>query len=142
MAEVELTVSDEVAAPAEAVWALVRDFGGLMNWSPGIEKCEVEGEGLGAVRTLAMAGGLALREKLEAFDDAERSFSYSIVEPSALPFTGYLARFHVRPLGGDRCRIDWSGRCTPRDGATADQARSILGAVYGGGIKAIKKRLE
>ncbi|MGH0035225.1 MAG: SRPBCC family protein [Myxococcota bacterium] len=138
--ELEVSVSDEVGASADAVWQLVRDFGDIARWSPGIEKCELEGEGLGAVRTLAM-GALTLQEKLEAFDDEARSFSYSIVEPTPLPLTGYLSTLQVTPLGDDRCRVDWSGRFTPAEGTPDDQVRGLITGVYSGGIKAIQKSL-
>ncbi len=142
MGEIEVKVTDEVAASADAVWQLVRGFGDVKSWSPAIEKCEVEGEGIGAVRTLTMPGGLALQERLEAFDDAARSFSYSIVEPAPLPMSGYLATFEITELGDDRCRIDWASRFTPAEGTTEDQARGMVQGIYSGGIKAIKKNLE
>jgi hypothetical protein len=134
-------VSDEIAASADAVWRVVRDFGGLTRWSPGIEKCEVEGDGVGAVRTLSMPGGLALQERLEAFDDAGRSFSYSIVEPTPLPLSGYLSTLRVTPLGDDRCRVDWEGRFTSAEGTPEDQARGMVQGIYTGGIKALQKHL-
>jgi hypothetical protein len=139
MAQLEVRVSEEVAAPADAVWQRVRDFGGLTDWSPGIEKCEIEGEGVGAVRTLTMPGGLTLQEKLESFDESGRSFSYSIVEPTPLPLSGYLSTFQVTALGDDRCRIDWTGRFTPAEGTPEEQARGMVEGIYGGGIKALRK---
>ena len=35
-------------ASAEKLWSLVSDFGGLAGIMPGIESCEMEGEGVGA----------------------------------------------------------------------------------------------
>jgi len=65
-----IKVTERIGAKAEAVWDLFRDFGGVQRYSPQIEGCSVEGEGIGAVRTLTLPGGLELQERLEAFDDA------------------------------------------------------------------------
>ena len=62
-------VVETVSAGADRVWELFRDFGGISRFSQGIDSCTVEGEGVGAVRTLTMGGGLKLQERLEAFDD-------------------------------------------------------------------------
>ena len=42
---INVKVSDRVAASADAVWDLLRDFGGIQRYSAGIESCSVEGEG-------------------------------------------------------------------------------------------------
>ena len=58
-------VSERVDASADAVWALFRDFGGVQRFSPAIEKVEVSGSGIGAVRTLSVPGGVQLQERLD-----------------------------------------------------------------------------
>ena len=62
----EYTVSDEFKASADEVWKVIADFGGLIDWAPGIESCETVGEGVGAVRTLGMPDGLVMKERLES----------------------------------------------------------------------------
>ena len=39
----------DIDRPADDVWKVVRDFGGLAEWMPGIEKCRVEGNSDAAV---------------------------------------------------------------------------------------------
>ena len=139
MAKVKVT--QEVGASASAVWELVRDFGGIEKWSgAGIEGCSVEGEGIGAVRTIRIPGGAELKERLEAFDDAGRSFQYSIVGDGPLPVRDYLSTLTVVEGGAERCTVDRSSRFEP---AGADEARvkQILEGVYRGGIAGIKKTL-
>ncbi len=132
-------VVDEVRASADAVWELVRDFGGITKWST-IESCEVEGEGIGAVRTLGIGGGASIRERLESFDQGSRSFSYSIID-GPLPLENYLSTFQVSERGADRCQIEWGSSFDPV-GASEEQVAGILRGVYEGGIAAIKKNLE
>ena len=98
----EVKVEQEIGASADRVWKLMRDFGGLKAWSPGIESCEVEGEGIGAVRTIKM-GTISLKERLEYLDDATRTFRYSIVE-GPIPVSEYLATVSVSEAGPDRAR--------------------------------------
>jgi len=137
MAHVE--VRDRIAASPDRVWELVRDFGGLQRWAAGIESVSVAGEGVGAVRTVTMPGGLALQERLEACDDRAHTLSYAIVGDHPLPFDGYVATIRLAP-DGDGCRIDWSSRFTPRPGADG-QAAGLVEAIYRGGIAGLKKAL-
>jgi len=136
----EVRVVEGIGASADAVWELVRDFGGVMKWSSAVQSCEVEGEGIGAVRTLALPGGAAIRERLERFEDAGRSFSYSILD-GPLPVDDYLATLVVRARGADRCEVDWASTFQPK-GLSEEQALGIIRGVYEGGIREIKKNLE
>jgi len=135
---VSVKVSDRVEASSEKVWELFRDFGGIQRFSSGIEKVTVEGQGVGAVRTLTLPGGAALQERLEAIDDAKRCLSYAIVG-GPIPVTGYLATIEVKDEGKG-CRIDWSSQFEPK-GLSDDQARAMIEGVYKGGIAGVKKAL-
>ena len=132
-------VVEAVEASADRVWALLRDFGGIARFARGIESCEVEGQGVGAVRTLGMAGGLRLQERLEAFDDPGRSLSYAIIGANPLPFDRYFSTVKVVEESAGRCSVEWSGRYDAK-GPEADVARMVEG-IYRGGIKGIQKAL-
>jgi hypothetical protein len=130
-------VVETVNASADRVWELFRDFGGITRFSQGIESCTVEGEGLGAVRTIAM-GALKLQERLEAFDDDGRTLSYAIIGDHPLPFDNYLSTIKVADQG-DACTVEWSSTYDPK--GTEDQASGIIQGIYKGGIAGIKKTL-
>jgi len=137
----KVEVSETVAAPAARVWALLRDFGGIAKWAgPMLQNVEVEGSGIGAVRRVGLPGGLSLAERLEAFDDQGRSLSYSIVEKSPIPVKKYLAKMKVVESGPNACRLDWSSTFEP-DGASEEQAQTMIRGVYTGGIAGIRKAL-
>jgi carbon monoxide dehydrogenase subunit G len=136
---VSVKVSERVEAPADAVWELFRDFGGIQRFSAGIEKVEVEGAGIGAVRTISLPGGLSLKERLEAFDDGGRRLQYAIVG-GPIPVSDYLATIEVKDEGAKACRIDWSSHFEPK-GIGDDQARAMIEGVYKGGIAGVKKAL-
>jgi carbon monoxide dehydrogenase subunit G len=135
---VSVKVSERVEATAEQVWDLFRDFGGIQRYSAGFEKVEVEGSGIGAIRTITLPGGAALKERLEAFDDASRRLQYAIVG-GPIPVENYLATIEVKDEG-KACRIDWSANFDPK-GIPDDQARGMIEGVYKGGIAGIKKAL-
>jgi carbon monoxide dehydrogenase subunit G len=130
-------VSERIEASADAVWNLFRDFGGIQRFSKEIQSVTVEGEGVGAVRTLTM-GALSLKERLEAFDDPGRRLQYSIVA-GPLPFSDYLATIQVSEEG-DAARVDWSSSFEPK-GVTEAQAQGMVEGIYRSGLKGIRKAL-
>src|SRR5262249_39029283 len=93
----EVKVSESVAAPAAKVWALLGDFGGVTKWGGSmLQSCTVEGSGVGAVRTIGLPGGLSIQERLEAFDNAGRALTYSIIGKSPIPIRNYVSRCRDR----------------------------------------------
>ena len=136
---VSVKVSERVEAAAEQVWDLFRDFGGVQRFSAGIDKVEVSGAGIGAVRTLSLPGGLSLQERLEAFDERGRRLQYAIVA-GPIPVSNYLATIEVKDEGPKACRIDWSSHFEPK-GISDDQGRAMIEGVYKGGIQGVKKAL-
>lgn len=106
----------EFSHSADKVWAITGDFGGLKNWLPGILACRVEGQGAAsaggnAVRIVDVFDGSVTRERLEDFDAAKRTYSYSILEAKGFDASSeYLATFTVTPLDDNRCRINWGAR--------------------------------
>jgi hypothetical protein len=129
-------VEEEIAAGAAAVWALVRDFGGIQRWNDGLTSCAADGDGVGAVRTIKM-GDLTIRERLEKLDEANRSLSYSIVE-GPVPAKNYLATIDLSAAGPNRTRVVWSSTFEPA-GATDEQLVQLFEAIYRQGIAGLRK---
>jgi len=135
-------VHDSFDAPADAVWSYFRDFGGLMKWAGGmVQACTLEGEGIGAVRTLTLAQGNPTRERLVQFDEADRSFSYTILGISDLPVDDYVGSVKLRPEGNARTSIDWIGTFDAKGAPEAD-AKRVVEAIYRGAIAAIQRALR
>jgi len=70
--------SIDVAVSADVVWQLIGGFNSLPDWLPFIPKSE-KTEGC-RVRHLASPNGETIVERLEKFDNAARSYSYSIIQ--------------------------------------------------------------
>ena len=136
----EVIVRRKVAASAKQCWDVLSNFAGVADMSPMIETCTVEGEGVGAVRTLGMPGGLSIQERLESQDEAGLNYSYSIIGDSPLPFSDYLSTVKIEAAGNDACIVDWRGRFEPKGEDEAGPA-GIVNGIYSGGIAALGKHL-
>ena len=136
----EVIVRRKVAASAKRVWDVLSNFGGVADLSPMIESCQVEGEGVGAVRTLGMPGGGSIQERLEAHDESGLTYSYAIVGDNPLPFTDYLSTVKIEPAGEDACTVAWQGRFEPVGDDEAGPA-GIVNGIYSGGLAALGKHL-
>ena len=140
-----------INAPAAAVWRAAKDFSGLNTWHPAVAKDEiVEGENdtAGAVRLLTLKDGGTIKEKLLSFDDAGRTFKYSIVE-GVLPVSDYTSTFAVTPAGKNKSLVTWSGRFKrknlgehPAENENDKTAVDAIGAVYTAGLDNLKKLVE
>src|SRR5438552_2126305 len=79
----------DIDRPADDVWKVVRDFGGLAAWMPGIDSCRVEGDD----RILEMMG-MELTERLLRLDDDARTLAYGITN-SPMPIEHHEATIRV-----------------------------------------------
>jgi carbon monoxide dehydrogenase subunit G len=114
--------------PADAVWPLVGDFGGL-TWMPGVDACTVDGD----VRTVSM-NGMDVQEKLVALDEEGRSITYSIIG-GPVPLDEHESTITVTP-DGDGCRVEWSVSSSP------DGTAGFLRDIYAGALEALKAKAE
>ncbi|WP_020206681.1 MULTISPECIES: SRPBCC family protein [Cupriavidus] len=132
MASASATIT--IPASPERVWQLIGGFNALPDWLPYIPSSELS-EG-GRVRRLATPGGDVIVERLLAFDEANRSYSYAILE-APFPVTGYRSTLQVRPAGdGQGARVDWSGEFTPAGVGDAEAERLFEG-IYRDGLQAL-----
>lgn len=134
MSQARATV--EIPASADEVWKLLGGFNALPDWLPFITE-SVAGEG-GRLRHLTTADGEVIVERLQTFDNAARTYSYSI-EQGPFPVTDYLATVRVSEVPGKQAsRVEWGGQFVPA-GVTEAEAIAIFDAVYQGGLKELSK---
>ncbi|WP_020655902.1 SRPBCC family protein [Massilia niastensis] len=126
--------SIDIPATPEQVWQLIGGFDSLPDWLPYIPESALS-EG-GRVRTLANPSGEAIVERLLAFDDAGRSYSYAILQ-APFPVTGYRSTLRVRDAEGG-ARVEWSGQFTPL-GVSDDEAARLFGGIYRDGLEALSR---
>ena len=135
----EVVVNEQVAAAAEDVWRILSDFGGIKVGGP-IEAFEIEGEGVGAVRTITMGGGKVI-ERLDVHDPATKVFSYCILnDDNPLPVSNYSATVKVSADSDSSCTVDWRGTFDVK-GADEETACNVVRGIYTGGIQGARKAL-
>jgi hypothetical protein len=142
---VKVYTSSVIDAPAERVWAVVRDFNAMPKWHPGIGDSRIESgqpaDKVGCIRNFNLKAGGNIREQLLALSDFDYSFTYSIlVSPMAVE--NYIATLKLTPItDGGRTFAEWTAEfdCEPRDaGALAAQ---IGQEVFQGGFDGLKQQL-
>ncbi|AWA40234.1 SRPBCC family protein [Pseudomonas sp. 22105] len=123
----------DIPASAEQVWQLIGGFNSLPDWLPFIPNSELS-EG-GRVRTLQTADGGVVVERLETFDNAGKTYSYSI-EQAPFPATDYLATIRVEAQG-QGAKVTWSGRFTAK-GVSEEEVVALFSGIYQGGLEALR----
>ena len=134
----EVTETGSFAVPAARLWEFVADFGGIDKIMDGIEGCVVEGEGVGARRTIPAPNG-SIVESLDVLDHDQKILTYSIVS-GPMPFKDYSATMSVIADGDDACRLAWTGTFEP-NGVPVEKAEKIARSIYRGGIAGYAKAL-
>ncbi|WP_062430916.1 SRPBCC family protein [Herbidospora daliensis] len=126
------SVSRVMPASPERVWELIGGFHALPDWLPYIpESTMLDG---GRVRRLVNPDGGVIVERLLSFNEAERCYTYAIVE-GPFPVTGYLSTLRVYPVPG-AAEVVWSGRFTPTTGSD-DAAVELFTTIYRDGLDAL-----
>ncbi|MEU9367605.1 SRPBCC family protein [Streptomyces avermitilis] len=129
----------DVPVSPDRVWQLIGGFDSLPDWLPYIPVSKLS-EG-GRVRSLANADGDVIVERLEAFDNKARSYTYSILS-APFPVTDYLSTLTVHEVPGEGgSRVEWSGSFTPVDVAD-DEAVALFQGIYADGLDALKQTLN
>jgi len=123
----------DIPASADQVWQLIGGFNSLPDWLPFIPNSELS-EG-GRVRTLQTADGGVVIERLQAFDNTARTYSYSI-EQAPFPATDYLATIKVEAQG-QGARVTWSGRFNAK-GVSDEEVVALFSGIYQGGLEALR----
>jgi hypothetical protein len=101
-----VNVTKIVDAPVEKVWSAIRSIGGLDRWFPIIESCQVDGQGVGAIRILGLVGGGEMRDKIVEIADAERRLRYERFE-LPFPVENYRGMVEARGRADHRSEIVW-----------------------------------
>lgn len=140
----EVYASSVINAPADRVWAAIRDFNGLPDWHPAIAESRIEGgapaDQVGCVRAFRLQDGGFIREKLLGLSDYDFSCTYAILE-SPMGVENYVATLKLTPItDGGRTFAEWSAEfdCPPE--REAELVQQIGTGVFQGGFDALKGR--
>ncbi|WP_237151468.1 SRPBCC family protein [Oryzibacter oryziterrae] len=147
--KVEITI--DVAAPAAKTWAVVSNFQDL-SWLAPVTKLEgTGGSDIGAERTLTLANGEVVKEKLEKFDPTKMMLFYRMDGDNikALPVTNYSSRLTVKSVDDTHSTITWWGafyRGFPNNDPPPElsdaAAIKAVTDLYNLGLGALKTKIE
>ncbi len=120
----------DIQRPADDVWNVVSDFGGIAAWMPGIDSCRVEGDD----RVLEMMG-MEITEKLIRRDENTRTLTYGIAK-SPMPLEHHEATIAVTPVDDGSSHVTYAVDVAP------DSMTDVMSNAYAGALQALKARVE
>jgi len=125
----------ELPFAAEKVWALVSDFGSILNWLPsGNENSTITltGEGVGMLRDLDMPSVGKVQHRLVQLDHNAMTTTYSLTKGQPLGMVDYQVRVTITEGGENACRIGFDGEFEADPTADITQmAKNLQGAYVG-----------
>ena len=119
-----------IARNPDDVWKLIREFGALAEFMPGVDTCTVDGD----VRTVGTMG-IEVKEQLRELDDDTRRISYSVIESPMTNMVSHLATISV-DAEGNGTHLTWAVEVEP------DELLALFQGVYEGSVAALKEQLE
>ena len=147
----KVTVTQEVAAPPEEVWATIGDFQD-MSWHPAVHSTTGEGGNeIDATRqlTLGEEGGPTIDEVLYKYDADKMTYSYRITEVAVetLPVTNYSSHLTVKPGTDGGSLVEWRGAFyrgypnnDPPEELNDAAAIAAVTGIYEAGLQALAER--
>jgi hypothetical protein len=97
--------------PADRAWDFISNWGGTDKWIPGVGPVDVEGSGVGAIRSAELASETGfpgrISERLETFSSEEMTFSYCVIGNNPIPIKNYLATMSVKVISKNSCEVTW-----------------------------------
>ena len=125
--------------PTETIWQVISDFGAADQYLTGVVDCMVEGDGVGARRTLTSFDGSTIVERLDTLDAVAQRLSYTLLTDT--PFGDCLTTMALRDLGPNRVELVWSATFEP-DGIPESEAEALMEGALTDNCLALKRFME
>jgi Polyketide cyclase / dehydrase and lipid transport len=137
-------VSSVVPAAAGAVWAVVRNFNGLPDWTGFVVESRIEqglpADKIGCIRNFRLKDGGRIRERMLALSDYEMSCTYAILE-SPIGVRNYVATLRLFPItDGDQTFVEWTAEFEAAPDRQDQIADDIGRNVFGAALASLRSR--
>lgn len=126
--------SIEVHASPATVWKMIGHYNHLDVWHPAVVASDLTGSGSepGDVRVLTLGDGATITEKLVAYSETDRNYTYAIQE-SPLPVEGYVSTLAVSPAESGGSVVKWVSSFDAK-GAPSEEAVEVISGIYDAGL--------
>jgi hypothetical protein len=133
----DVSMFEDISLPADTVWTVIGDFGGIRKWAVLVQAESVEDTPSGKVRTLVMPEDRVVKELLVM--QSQYSYTYAMVgRPDMADYRSTVA---VVPLDGNHCRVELIVHLTPAEGQTEEETTARYARNLRGNLRAMKKAL-
>jgi uncharacterized protein YndB with AHSA1/START domain len=137
-----VNINSVIKASPDKVWEMISAIGGLDQWFPIIESCNVEGEGegVGATRICVLGNGATLYERVEEIDHEAKRFCYTITE-SPMPISNYLGTVKLDSTADGNTELTWSAEFDV-DEEHREEMSAMMNGALAEGVKGLTQFLE
>lgn len=147
----KVTLTTEVAAEPEEVWAVIGNFQD-MSWHPAVFSTTGENDNeIDATRVLTLGeeGGPTISEVLYKYDAEKMTYSYRITDVlvEVFPVTNYSSHLTVKPRDGGGSLVEWRGAFyrgypnnDPPENLNDEAAIAAVTSVYQAGLDLLVER--
>jgi hypothetical protein len=133
----DVSTFEDVHLPADTVWNVIGDFGGIRKWAVLVQSESVEDTAAGKVRTLVMPENRIVKERLAA--QSQYSYTYTMVDRPEM--ADYRSTVAVIPLDSAHSRIELIMHLSPSEGQTDEDITARYTRNLRGNLRAMKKAL-
>jgi hypothetical protein len=133
----DVSTFEDVNLPADTVWNVIGDFGGIRKWAVLVQSESVEETPAGKIRTLIMPENRVVKERLAA--QSQYAYTYTMVDRPEM--ADYRSTVAVIPLDDSHSRIELIMHLSPSEGQTDEDINARYTRNLRGNLRAMKKAL-
>lgn len=110
-----LHIEKSIKAPASIVWAVVGNFSAFDQFTDGLSKCQMIGEGIGQVRVKAFDSGDYVVDQLSYHNNIEMKMHFNIISTS-LNIRNLWEFLRVETVSSTESKVIWEMAGEPKLG--------------------------
>ena len=97
-------------AKAQDVWDSIGDFNAYPSWWSLMLSSNIRIVGSDTFRDLVVAGVGSITDRLVAFSNDDRCYTYELTDPGSLPLYNYQATLSVHPVSDTKCVFSYNSQ--------------------------------